>query len=96
MQPETIHILLMVGQYVLIPFALWAFKRFKQGIVDDLKAHVDLTMATHEAGESGKFQELSTRIGRIEEALIQQAVSAPKQRRAASGRFASERRASGR
>lgn len=91
MQPETIHILLIIGQYVLVPFALWMFKKFKQSIITDLKAHVDLTMATHEAGESHKFQELSVRIGRIEEALIQRAVSEPKQRRAASGRFVANR-----
>lgn len=70
MQTETVHVLLIVGQYILVPFAIWAFRRFKDSIVDELKAHVDATMAAHEQGESTKFGELSDRIGRIEVVLM--------------------------
>jgi len=70
--PEFIHIWLMVGQYVLVPFAAWSARAFKRSIINELKAHVDSTMATHESGESGKFEDLSSRIGRIEDILMKQ------------------------
>ena len=70
MNAEYVHIGLMVGQYVIIPFTIWAARSYKQSIIDTLKAHVDATIKTHEEGEDGKFTELSARIGRIEELLI--------------------------
>lgn len=91
--PEEIHVWLVVGQYVLVPIAAWALRSLKNSIVSDLKEHVDITMAAHERGESGKFQELSERIGRIEDALIERALSSPKPRvravRDSLGRWAS-------
>lgn len=70
MQPEMIHIWLMLGQYIIIPITIWAARAYKNSIIDELKEHVNTTIATHEAGEDGKFTELSARIGRIEELLI--------------------------
>lgn len=74
MQAETIHIWLMVGQYVLLPLVYWIAKKVKESIVSELKAHVDQTMAAHEAGESTKFQELNDRVGRIETVLMTRGV----------------------
>lgn len=85
MQPETIHILLIVGQYVLIPFALWSFRRFKASIVEDLKAHVDATMRAHEESESHVFEDLTARVGRIENVLLA-GISLPKQRKRVAAR----------
>ena len=91
--PEEIHVWLVIGQYILVPVAAWALRSLKNSIVNDLKEHVDITMAAHEKGESGKFMELSERIGRIEAALIDRALSSPKQRgraaRDSSGRWVS-------
>ena len=41
---EVVHIGLMIGQYVLLPFGWWAAKKFREGIVSELKTHVDETM----------------------------------------------------
>lgn len=83
--PEVVHIWLMVGQYVLVPVALWAANTIKKAIIEDVKQHVDKTMATHESGEATKFGELSDRIGRIETILMKQGAQ-----KAASARRASK------
>ena len=70
MDPEWIHIGLMIGQYVLLPVGLWAAKRFKQSIIKELKAH-----------EDARMEELFKRVSRIEDVLMSRGV-----RRAASGR----------
>lgn len=76
-----VQALLIVGQYIIIPLAYWVARNFKKSIINDLKSHVDVVVGR-------QINELSTRIGRIESALIAQGLaSAAKQPRAASGRF---------
>lgn len=83
--PELIHIWLMVGQYVLVPFAVWAARAIKNSLVLELKQHVDDTIRAHEIGEMGKFQDLSDRIKRIEDLLMTQGLTkAAAARRAAA------------
>ncbi|MDE2102395.1 MAG: hypothetical protein KGL39_34430 [Patescibacteria group bacterium] len=87
--PETIHIALIIGQYTIAPIALWAARKFKNSIVDDLKAHVDLKIAEHEKNEMDKFEEFSDRITRLEDVIMRRgARPAAWGRRDAKGRFA--------
>ena len=83
--PEDIHIWLMIGQYVLLPISIWVARAVKNSLVAELKAHVDATISAHEAGEMDKFQDLSDRIGRIEDLLMKKGLTkATAARRAAA------------
>ena len=83
--PEDIHIWLMIGQYVLLPISIWVARAVKNSLVAELKAHVDETIHAHEEGEMSKFQDLSDRIGRIEDLLMKKGLTkATAARRAAA------------
>lgn len=87
--PETIHVALMVGQYVFAPFAYWVGKKVKNSIVEELKAHVDEKLDAHERSEMKKFEELGSRITRLEDVVMRRgARPAAWGRRDAKGRFA--------
>lgn len=82
---ETIHVWLMLGQYVLVPVSIWAARAIKNSLVSELKQHVDETIRAHEIGEMDKFQDLSTRISRIEDLLMKRGLTkATAARRAAA------------
>lgn len=89
--PETLHVALMVGQYILAPVAIWAGHKFKNSIVDELKTHVDLKISQHEKNEMDKFTEFSNRITRLEDVILRRrgALPAVWGRRDAKGRFSS-------
>lgn len=87
--PETIHVLLIIGQYTIVPIALWAARRVKNSIVEELKTHVDEKLDAHEKSEMSKFEELGSRISRLEDVVMRRgARPAAWGRRDAKGRFA--------
>lgn len=75
---ERWHIGLMIGQYVILPLALWAAHSYKRSIINEMKHHVDTAV-------NGKFKDLSNRIGRIEDVLLRRS-SAARRPSGASGR----------
>lgn len=77
---EYVHIWLVVGQYVLFPFAFWAARKIKHEILDYIDARIN-----------GQIVDLSDRVTRLENAVLS---SLERQRRVARdsrGRFSSSR-----